>query len=193
MKKKIASEEPMFTKSKIKDPISYMKAAKRKNKKKYTTFLKGLQRRKLRGLDALAIALHKKAFKAVDCLACANCCKTMSPTYKKADVKRISKHLGMSFSQYYEKYLYKDKSGDYMNTQGPCQFLRKDNKCSIYPVRPKDCSGFPHTQNRDFKLYIAGTHIQNMEYCPATMYIVENMFDLVMNKKNVNLNAAMAK
>lgn len=180
---------PPHRQLKIKEPIKYMKSAYRKNGKKYTTFLKGLLRRKVRGVDSLTVALHKRAFKAIDCLDCANCCKTMSPTYKKADVKRIAKHLGMTFQQYYDKYLYLDETGDYMNKSVPCQFLRKDNKCSIYPVRPADCSGFPHTQNRDFKLYISQTHIQNIEYCPATMNIVENMYELIIEKNKRNLTA----
>jgi uncharacterized protein len=184
---------PPHRQIKLKEPIKYMRSSFRKSGKKYTTFLKGLLRRKVRGVDSLTVALHQRAFKTIDCLDCANCCKTMSPTYKKADVKRISKHLGMSFQQYYDKYLYLDESGDYMNKSVPCQFLRKDNKCSIYPVRPSDCSGFPHTQNRDFKLFIAQTHIQNIEYCPATMYIVENMFELVIEKNKRNLTAKDAK
>lgn len=192
-KKVIQPVVPAFHQSKIKDPIKYMKAAYRRNGKKYTTFLRGLIRRKVRGVDSATVALHKKAFKTIDCLDCANCCKTMSPTYTKADVKRISKHLGMSFQQYYDKYLYKDETGDFMNKSVPCQFLRKDNKCSIYAVRPADCSGFPHTQKRDFKLFISQTHIQNIEYCPATMYIVENMYDLIIEKDKRNLTAKDVK
>lgn len=176
--------------TKIEDPVKYMKASFRKNGKKYTTFLRGLLRRKLRGLDSVAIELNKLAFKKIDCLDCANCCKKMSPTYKKEDVKRISKYLGMTFQQYYDKYLEKDDdSGDYMNKSTPCQFLKKDNKCGIYPVRPRDCSGFPHTQWRDFKLYISGTHIQNIEYCPITHYVVERMHEIVIEKNQRNLTA----
>lgn len=175
---------------KIKEPIKYMKTTFRKNGKTYTTFLKGLLRRKLRGLDSVASELNRKAFTKIDCLDCANCCKTMSPTYKKADVKRISKYLGMSFQQYYDKYLEIDEdSGDYMNKSTPCQFLKKDNKCAIYPVRPRDCSGFPHTQWRDFKLYISGTHIQNIEYCPITLNVVERMHDIIIKNKLRNLTS----
>jgi Fe-S-cluster containining protein len=174
----------------IDDPISYMKKSFRKNGKSYTTFLRGLLHRKVRGLDAVALSLNKLAFKKIDCLKCANCCKTMSPTYKKADVKRIAKHLNMSFQDYYDKYLEKDEdSGDYMNKSTPCQFLKKDNMCSIYPVRPKDCSGFPHTQWRDFKLYISGTHIQNIEYCPITHHVVERMHEIIIKKGLRNLSA----
>ena len=172
---------------KIIDPIAYMKASKRKNKKSYTTFLKGLLHRKLRGLDGVAIKLNKQAFKRIDCLDCANCCKTMSPTYKKSDVKRISKHLGMTFQQFYDKYLEKEGK-DYMNKSLPCQFLKKDNKCGIYNVRPTDCSGFPHTQWKDFKLYISGTHIQNFEYCPITMNVVARLHEIVIEQGQRNLN-----
>jgi Fe-S-cluster containining protein len=172
----------------IDDPISYMKKSFKKNGKSYTTFLKGLLRRKLRGLDSVALTLNTLAFEQIDCLKCANCCKTMSPTYKKADVKRISKHLGMTFQGYYDKYLEIDEdSGDYMNKSTPCQFLKKDNKCAIYAVRPRDCSGFPHTQWRDFKLYISGTHIQNIEYCPITHHVVERMHDIIIKKGLRNL------
>ncbi|MFM9027253.1 MAG: YkgJ family cysteine cluster protein [Bacteroidota bacterium] len=173
-------------------PVEYLKSKSRK-RALYRSFLHGLGNRKIRGLDSLAIALNKEAFKKIDCLDCANCCKKMSPTYKKSDVKRIAKHLGMSFQQYYDKYLYKDDSGDYMNRKTPCQFLKSDNKCSIYPVRPVDCRGFPHTQNRDFKLYIAGTHKQNIEYCPATLHVVERLYQVIKEKGETNLTAQIVK
>lgn len=173
-------------------PVQYLRKSKKKTKT-YTTFLRGLIQRKVRGLDSLAIALNKEAFKKIDCLECANCCKVMSPTYKKSDVKRIAKHLGMSFQQYYDKYLYKDETGDYMNKKTPCQFLKADNKCSIYPVRPIDCRGFPHTQNRDFKLYISGTHKQNISYCPATLHVVERLHQIIIDNDQRNLTAADAK
>jgi len=175
------------------DPIPYLKETRRKNKKKYTTFLKGLIRRKVRGLDNFAIALHKDAFKKIDCLECANCCKTMSPTYTKTDVKRISAHIGMGYKEYFDKYLYTDDTGDILNKKTPCHFLKADNKCSIYPVRPKDCSGFPHTNLRDFKLFISGTHIQNISYCPATMHIVDKMYKVIIEKGKRNLSAEDVK
>jgi Fe-S-cluster containining protein len=175
--------------NKIPDPIGYLKSTKRKKGKTYATFLRGLMQRKVRGLDGVAQYLNKKAFEKIDCLDCANCCKTMSPTYKKADVKRISKHLGMTFQQYYDKYLELDESGDYMNKSVPCQFLKKDNKCAIYAVRPRDCSGFPHTQYKDFKLYVSGTHLQNIDYCPITLNVVEKMHEIIAVKKLKNISA----
>ncbi|TAH43776.1 MAG: YkgJ family cysteine cluster protein [Bacteroidetes bacterium] len=184
----------MSTKTvKIKEPIKYLRSTNRKKGKKYTTFLRGLMIRKVRGMDTLAAELNKEAFKKIDCLDCANCCKTMSPTYTKVDVKRISKHVGMTYNEYFDKYLYKDETGDIMNKKTPCQFLKKDNKCAIYPVRPKDCSGFPHTQLKDFKLFITGTHKQNIEYCPITLNIVERMHEIIIEKGKTNLTAKDAK
>ncbi len=189
MKLQPLSAKPLKKKiEKIADPIGYLKSTKRKKGKTYASFLRGLLHRRVRGVDGVAKYLHKKAFEKIDCLDCANCCKTMSPTYKKADVKRIAKHLGMTFQQYYDKYLELDESGDYMNKSVPCQFLRKDNKCAIYTVRPADCSGFPHTQYRDFKLYVSGTHIQNIDYCPITLNVVEKMHEIIAEKKLRNIS-----
>lgn len=149
-------------------------------------FLRGLEKRKIRGVDILAQKLNGDAFREIDCLKCANCCKTMAPTFKKAEVKRIATHLGMTYDGYFKKYLKIDKVGDIMNKYTPCQHLGKDNMCSIYAIRPKDCSGFPHTQKRDFTEFIPETHIQNVDYCPATYYVVEKMFEKLGAKKQVS-------
>jgi Fe-S-cluster containining protein len=74
------------------------------------------------------------------------------------------------------KWLKREKGGekDLVNKKQPCQFLNLvDNKCSIYEVRPEDCSGFPHLSKK-MKDYIH-VHKQNVEYCPATHKLVEKM------------------
>jgi Fe-S-cluster containining protein len=156
-----------------------------KEKKNLLRFLRGLTHRKLRGLDAKASSLTKDAYQKIDCLKCANCCKTMQPTWKKTEVKRVAQHLGMTYEEYFDKYLYMDK-GDITNKKAPCQHLGKDNMCSIYNIRPDDCKGFPHTQKRDFKLYISETHIQNIDHCPITFHVVEGIFKEVMKQKMKN-------
>ena len=90
-----------------------LKAFKRKastKKKAYTTFLKGLHRRpETKKIDKWARELDKEAFTKIDCLSCGNCCKTMTPTFLPADIKRISKHLAMTPAAFEIKYL--EKSG----------------------------------------------------------------------------------
>ena len=78
-------------------------------KKDYKRLLEKGNRNKM--LNALP-ALHDAAFKKIDCLECANCCKNYSPRFKTPDVKRISKHLGLKESVFIETYLKVDEDGD---------------------------------------------------------------------------------
>lgn len=138
-------------------------------------FLTKLEKKPPRGLDKIAAATDKEVWAETDCLSCANCCKTMSPTYTPADIKRISSHLKMESEAFRKKWLRKDRSGDWLNKTEPCQFLNLENNyCSIYEVRPADCSGFPHHTKKKFKDWVH-VYKQNVEYCPATFKLVEKM------------------
>ncbi len=99
----------------------------------------------------------------------------MSPTYTRSDMVRISAHVGMSLAAFQNKYLTKDRQGDWVNRVQPCQFLNlDDNKCSIYEVRPRDCAGFPHHTKKRMVDYMH-VYKQNIELCPATYRFVEIM------------------
>ena len=150
----------------------------RHRKTAYKRFLTRLEKNTPKALDTWTTEVEKQVWKEVDCLACANCCKSMTPTYTGKDMKRISKHLGMSVNEFKKKWLKKDRSnGDWMNKSTPCQFLNlKDNKCSIYEVRPADCAGFPHLPKKKMVDYMH-VHKQNIEYCPATFTMVEKIMD----------------
>ncbi len=148
----------------------------RHNKRKFRRFLTSVEKNAPKKLDEAGIAFDKAVWQEVDCLSCANCCKTMSPTFTTKDITRISTHLNMTRLQFREKYLYLDKrENDWMNKSRPCQFLDlSTNMCSIYEVRPGDCAGFPHHTKKRMIDYM---HVfkQNVEYCPATYKMVERM------------------
>ena len=147
----------------------------RHNKKELKGFLSGLLKDQPRGIDKMAAAIAPEVWKEVDCLSCANCCKTMSPTFTKTDIKRISKHFNQTPEAFTKQWLRKDRIGDILNKTEPCQFLNlTDNKCSIYEIRPVDCSGFPHLNKKRMVDYIH-VHKQNIEYCPATYRMVQKM------------------
>ncbi|WP_207510313.1 YkgJ family cysteine cluster protein [Longitalea luteola] len=157
--------------------LRMMKKKMMLNRSAFKRFLTKLEKDPPRGLDTLAVQTDKLVWAETDCLACANCCKTMTPTFTNTDIKRISAHLNMTEEAFRKKWLKKDRAGDWVNTRQPCQFLNlKDNKCSIYEVRPKDCSGFPHHTRRRMIDYM---HVfkQNIEYCPATFRLVERMME----------------
>jgi len=149
----------------------------RYHKRRFKYFLARLEKQKPKELVTLTLEADKQVWQELNCLDCANCCKTMTPTYTKKDRLRISKHLGMSEKAFREKWLYKDKTGDWMNKKQPCQFLDlTTNMCNIYAVRPGACAGFPHHGNKKIVDY-AHMYKQNIEYCPATYSLVEKIME----------------
>jgi Fe-S-cluster containining protein len=150
------------------------------HKRSFRRFLTRLEKNPPRGLDRLAAETEKQVWPETDCLNCANCCKTMTPTYTNTDIKRISSHLNMTQEAFKKKWLRKEKgTGDWLNQTNPCQFLNlEDNKCSIYEVRPADCAGFPHLSKKKMVEYMH-VHKQNIELCPATFRLVERMMEKV--------------
>lgn len=147
-----------------------------KSKSGFRKFLNRLEKNPPRGLEKLTHGLEKEVWESTDCLACANCCKTMTPTFTAGDIRRISAHFSQTPDEFKKQWLKKDRSGDWINRSQPCQFLDlKDNKCSIYAIRPLDCSGFPHLPKK-MKDYMH-VHKQNIEFCPATHKLVEKMME----------------
>lgn len=149
------------------------------HRSKLRRFLTKLEKNPPVTLDVITEEVDKEVWQETDCLACSNCCRKMSPTFTFQDQKRIAAHLGMTISAFKEKWLYKAKDGDWMNTNQPCQFLNlKTNMCSIYAVRPADCAGFPHLTKKKAKDYLH-VHHQNVQYCPATFKFVEKIMERV--------------
>ncbi|WNJ16674.1 YkgJ family cysteine cluster protein [Pontibacter sp. G13] len=148
------------------------KAADKKSENR--KFFQKLRKKKPKQLDTLVADLHDEVFEEVDCLACANCCKTISPIFTDNDIARIAKHLRMKPSQFVDTYLHLDDENDYVLNESPCAFLGYDNYCSIYEVRPKACRDYPHTNRKRFH-QIFNLTLKNTEVCPATFRIVERL------------------
>jgi uncharacterized protein len=158
----------------------------RYHKRTLKRFLSKIEKDPPRGLNKMANALEAEVWKEVDCLTCANCCKTMSPTFTPGDIKRISRHFSLSPEAFTKKWLRKDRTGDVLNKTEPCQFLDlEDNKCTIYSIRPMDCSGFPHLSKNKMVDYMH-VYKQNVEYCPAPSRLVEKM-KLAMEKAKAGI------
>jgi uncharacterized protein len=141
------------------------------HQKQYKQFLNRADKNKV--LKQLP-QLHEEAFARIDCLQCAACCKNYSPRFKTPDIKRISKHLGLKESVFIDRYLLLDGDGDYVVKSKPCPFLGSDNYCSIYEVRPSDCSRFPYT-DEDVLLKRPAITLKNASFCPAVYYVMERL------------------
>ena len=81
----------------------------RHNRRRFRLFLSRIEKNPPKDLKLITVEADKRAWAEIDCLSCANCCKTMSPTYTAEDIKRISKHLDMTPKAFKDKWLYKDK------------------------------------------------------------------------------------
>ncbi|WP_417198892.1 YkgJ family cysteine cluster protein [Bizionia sp.] len=152
---------------------SLPKLAKDKHKES-KDFFKKLKKKPPKQLDYIMQELHEAEFQRTDCLDCANCCKTTGPLFTNKDVERISKHFKMKPQPFIDQFLRIDEDNDYVLQSVPCTFLGADNYCSIYEVRPKACSEFPHTDRKKFQ-QIANLTMKNVEICPAAFNIVEEM------------------
>ena len=143
----------------------YKKLALQKQKTHRKT-LDQIKRKPPKNLDYLVQEIHDEVFQKIDCLACANCCKTTGPLFTEKDIERISKHLKMKPADFENKFLRVDEDQDKVLQNLPCWFLNADNTCSIYEVRPKACREFPHTDRKKF-YQINHLTIKNAVICPA--------------------------
>lgn len=137
-------------------------------------FLEKLRKRRPADLDQVTLDLHHEAFTHIDCLSCANCCKTTSPLLIDRDIDRLAKRLKMKPSQVVETYLKVDEDGDYVFRETPCPFLMDDNYCMVYEDRPRACREYPHTDRKRFHQLLKLSY-KNTLVCPAVLEVVEGL------------------
>ncbi len=168
--------------------ISLLNAFKKnlpKQRKSLILFLKKFDKKFVYGIQKHIDKASDETWAETDCLSCANCCKVMTPTFTKSDLKRISAHFNMTEKEFYDKWLETDKdNGDKVNRVQPCQFLDlQTNKCNIYEIRPEDCAKFPHFKRKPFGDF-NHIHTQNIEYCPATFKFISKLQQSIEEKYN---------
>ncbi|WP_343604465.1 YkgJ family cysteine cluster protein [Fluviicola sp.] len=154
----------------LKELTDYGKA----EKETYVKWIKKAKKANSRSLDDQFHKLHQEAFRKIDCLVCANCCKTTSPIFRDVDIKRLSKRLRMPESKFIDTYLKIDEDQDYVLRSSPCAFLGDDNYCSVYEDRPLACREYPHTDRKNMYQILPLTR-KNMEVCPAVSYIMKEI------------------
>ena len=145
-----------------------------KVEKETRQFFKNISKKKMRELDDTIHALHEEVFDEIDCLQCANCCRSLGPRLTDRDIERIAAALRIKQQEVIARYLRIDEDNDYVFKEMPCPFLCNDNYCSIYENRPKACREYPHTDRKKFYQIHALT-IRNAQTCPAVFEILERL------------------
>ncbi len=155
------------------DLLQFKKQAEilsKENKK----FFERLKLKKPKQLDELFHNAHEEVFEEMDCLACANCCKTTSPIFYQKDIERASRAVRMKPGDFIGKFLKVDEDGDYVLQKSPCFFLDAENYCTIYEDRPAACREYPHTDRKKM-VQIMDLTYQNTLVCPAVLKITERV------------------
>jgi uncharacterized protein len=139
-------------------------------KKEFKAVAAKIKSMKTKDADKLVNGLHIKEFAVLNCLECANCCKTLGPRLSQHDIERMAIHLKIGTSAFFDKYIKKDEDNDYIFNHMPCPFLQEDNYCAIYSSRPRACRTYPHTDQKNIA-GILGHCLKNTETCPAVYNI----------------------
>lgn len=154
--------------------ISKIKQYASGNRASLTVFFAKLKRNKPKDLDAIVHQYHDEVFSEINCLSCANCCKTISPVLYETDIARLAGFLKMKIPVFKDSYIQIDEDGDYVFRQSPCPFLLHDNHCIVYSSRPKACREYPHTNRKRF-YQILDITFKNVSVCPAVFMIIEKL------------------
>lgn len=86
-----------------------------------------------------------------NCKRCGECCQKIGIPWSELDPRLAADHLNMNLEDFGDLYgFFRDEySGELENIEynaAPCPFLKytmKNAFCSIYPVRPWICKGYP--------------------------------------------------
>jgi len=75
------------------------------NSKENKKFFDKLKKQKPKGFDNEVNKLHDEVFEEIDCLKCANCCKTTGPLLLNKDIDRLASALKIKPSVFTNNYL----------------------------------------------------------------------------------------
>lgn len=125
-------------------------------------------------IDSSVRDLYAEVSGQIDCKKCANCCKKMSPCMTRADIRRLANRLGLRVASFKDRFLRQDEGGEGLILKSlPCPFLR-DNTCTVYDIRPRDCRLFPNLHKRGFVFRLIGmVHICSV--CPIVFGVFEGL------------------
>ena len=143
---------------------------------RFRLFLKEASSHELGDLDSQVAEATERVWAGIDCTACANCCRQVSPTLNEEEVGRLARRLGMEQKQFIDTYLKRtdpleDKPWEMRSR--PCPFLR-ENRCTVYEDRPGDCSGYPYLYKPRFLSRAMGM-IERTFTCPIVYEVLEDL------------------
>jgi Fe-S-cluster containining protein len=123
-------------------------------------------------VDQTVHTLNKEISSKIDCTKCGHCCREIQPFMDANDIAQMAEGL----KETSEKILAQTKPEDHNCVsflKKPCPML-KDNKCTVYQFRPRDCQEYPHLDKPDFLAGSVGT-IENYGTCPIVFNVYNRL------------------
>lgn len=136
-------------------------------------FRRFLKNRNVHKTDVIVHRLNEEIAPRIDCTACGNCCRELTPYLSKDDLKHIAEATRHSIEDAIAAFTETDDEGIALGKNMPCCFLA-ENKCTIYQHRPETCRSFPHLHKPDFKSRLRSV-IDNYSICPIIFNVIEQM------------------
>ena len=138
----------------------------------FRTFLKSCNSDEI---NATVHDLYREIASQIDCTTCGNCCREAVPVLDQEDIEKFAAGLRMSTEAFRKQFLMVDKDGDTIFNKLPCPFL-KDNKCSNYTHRPKNCISYPHLYKDRIVSRLIGL-VERCSVCPIVFHVYERLKD----------------
>lgn len=120
-------------------------------------------------------AIAQDVEEALDCTACANCCRVATTRIGERDCERLAKFLGLKRDIFLRDYTVEtpDEGRILKRTANGCVFL-SGNLCSVYEARPQTCELFPHLVKGNGSLLSRMWHMPDRAvYCPIVFNTLE--------------------
>ncbi|HEY3937852.1 MAG TPA: YkgJ family cysteine cluster protein [Bryobacteraceae bacterium] len=112
---------------------------------------------------------------AIDCTACANCCRVATTPITKRDAESLARFLGAKLEDFLRQYTVEspEEGRILKRNQEGCIFL-DGMVCSVYEARPQTCEQFPHLVKGNGSLLSRMWHMPDRAvYCPIVFNTLE--------------------
>jgi Fe-S-cluster containining protein len=141
---------------------------------RFRTLLKGMDL-DTEELDAIVHRHYEDVARQIDCRACGNCCRDVTPSLSEHDILRLATAQGIDTSEFVQRFVVKDEEGDMLFRDSPCPF-QDGNLCGVYDHRPEACRSFPHLHKNEFVFRLVQA-VQNCSVCPIVFHVFERLKD----------------
>ncbi|HEY3379911.1 MAG TPA: YkgJ family cysteine cluster protein [Armatimonadota bacterium] len=117
---------------------------------RFRQFVKYRLRWSDRKLDAVVLEIVREVTAGIDCTQCGHCCRALEISLNEDDLSRLAAHLGQSLDAVRAEYAAPGTQCAQAFAHSPCA-LQHENRCTVYPARPRDCREYPHLDKGEFR------------------------------------------